>query len=614
MQKREDSMKQIIILIAAITTFLVAGIAGAADFYAAPAGVGVACSQAVPCALLDALNAASANDEDDTVHLAAGTYDASGGNTFAWNTTKNYAVTIIGSGSGASIIDGKTTDQGMLLWTSNVAGNDTNAHITVQNLTFKDGNYNGDGGGLQINTLDADVTVDHCDFTGNSASMGLAAGGGLYIATENGTITVKNSEFNGNSAAGYGAGAEIEVANSGTIQITNNVFSNNPSGDYGGGAYIDIESNSTATVSNNVFAGNSAAGTAGGGLYFYSNQGNAIVTGNLFDDNSSIDGGGMLGYTNAGSFTVTNNTFVNNSATRYGGALYADTQPGAVAFHTYNNIFRGNTALDTGPDAYLSDAGGITNNMFNNIISGYYSVCENTGGCTPDINYVNNITSNPLFVDAASGDFHLQEGSPAIDAGNNNAPSLPAQDFEGDQRTIDGDEDGTATVDIGVDEFVPNPSISLSVAALDFASTPGGRSITVTNTGTVLAIGAIASADPLAPPFSITADTCSNTVLPHLGTCSITVDFDPATVAAVPKTGAFFAGMGLLFFGAAITGSRRRRQFVITLLILAALGGFLSSCSGSSGGRTPVNYSDTFDVPSNDPVNPSVTVLVSGLY
>jgi hypothetical protein len=58
-----------------------------------------------------------------------------------------------------------------------------------------------------------------------------------------------------------------------------------------------------------------------------------------------------------------------------------------------------------------------------------------------------------LFVDAANGDFRLADGSPCIDAGTNAAPGLPDYDFEGDDRILDGDGDGTAIVDMGVDEF-----------------------------------------------------------------------------------------------------------------------------------------------------------------
>jgi hypothetical protein len=67
------------------------------------------------------------------------------------------------------------------------------------------------------------------------------------------------------------------------------------------------------------------------------------------------------------------------------------------------------------------------------------------------INLTGNINQDPLL----SADFHLFVNSPCIDAGTNAAPGIPASDFDGDGRFIDGNEDGLAAVDIGADEFVP---------------------------------------------------------------------------------------------------------------------------------------------------------------
>jgi len=63
-----------------------------------------------------------------------------------------------------------------------------------------------------------------------------------------------------------------------------------------------------------------------------------------------------------------------------------------------------------------------------------------------------NIDADPLFVNPVMGDYHLRPGSPCIDAGNSSVPGLPLTDFEGDPRIMDGDRDGTAIVDMGVDE------------------------------------------------------------------------------------------------------------------------------------------------------------------
>jgi hypothetical protein len=76
---------------------------------------------------------------------------------------------------------------------------------------------------------------------------------------------------------------------------------------------------------------------------------------------------------------------------------------------------------------------------------------EQTGSnCEPGIG---DISADPMFVDAANSDYHLQYNSPCIDAGTN-VPEFPDYDFEGDLRILDGDNDGTAVVDMGADEYV----------------------------------------------------------------------------------------------------------------------------------------------------------------
>ncbi|HEX2490157.1 MAG TPA: choice-of-anchor Q domain-containing protein, partial [Blastocatellia bacterium] len=61
------------------------------------------------------------------------------------------------------------------------------------------------------------------------------------------------------------------------------------------------------------------------------------------------------------------------------------------------------------------------------------------------------------------GDYRLQPASPSIDAGDNQAPNLLDTDLDGNTRILDGDGDGTATVDMGVDEFLAPPSEGISL-------------------------------------------------------------------------------------------------------------------------------------------------------
>jgi hypothetical protein len=78
-----------------------------------------------------------------------------------------------------------------------------------------------------------------------------------------------------------------------------------------------------------------------------------------------------------------------------------------------------------------------------------------------------NIHETGGFVDPASGDFHLSAGSPLVDAGD---PGVASQaDFDGSQRSLDGNGDGTAAPDIGAFEVPAKP-----IPVVDPPATPGG--------------------------------------------------------------------------------------------------------------------------------------------
>lgn len=72
-----------------------------------------------------------------------------------------------------------------------------------------------------------------------------------------------------------------------------------------------------------------------------------------------------------------------------------------------------------------------------------------------------NIDKDPIFVTpvnpsnapTTSGDLRLQSSSPALDARNNEFVTAVTTDLDGAQRIVDGDLDGTPTVDMGAYEF-----------------------------------------------------------------------------------------------------------------------------------------------------------------
>ena len=114
-----------------------------------------------------------------------------------------------------------------------------------------------------------------------------------------------------------------------------------------------------------------------------------------------------------------------------------------------NCIFYGNGPAADSRNAYVATAANIQNTCYPEAVEG------NTTG---------NFAANPLFVNAETGDFHLQYGSPCIDAGQN----LLTVDLDGDERPQDGNGDDVAVSDLGCYEMPPNETplvVTMQVAS-----------------------------------------------------------------------------------------------------------------------------------------------------
>ncbi len=222
---------------------------------------------------------------------------------------------------------------------------------------------------------------------------------------------------------------------------------------YGGGMF---NINSSPSVSNCLFSRNSAQGI-GGGMANY--PGSPTVSNCIFSGNSAnIAAGGMFNYTPS-SPTVTNCIFSGNSAGMWGGAISSTGSSLTIT----NCSFSGNSA---GIDGGVMLNNGSSPIITNCILWGNSSGMSNTNGGNPVITFsivqggftgTGNLNVDPLFVSqpdytsapTTTGDLHLQQCSPAIDAGTNTG--APSNDLDGNTRPYNAT--GSATVDMGAYEY-----------------------------------------------------------------------------------------------------------------------------------------------------------------
>jgi parallel beta-helix repeat protein len=305
---------------------------------------------------------------------------------------------------------------------------ETGGQVTLKSLVMRNGFMTGNtaadfGGALKL-VGPGQVNIQDSVIRDNSAYMAGA------IDVRNGmNLIVLNSEISSNSSESS-AGA-IFAYSAGMI-LRNSIVADNTSGAVGGALYLEL---GWYELEDNAFLGNHA--TAGGALYVRQGPNMYLfLDKNLFSGNVAADRGGALlytDYTTSPMVQVWNNTFYANQAAQ-GGAVYADGTGDLT-----NNTFSGNGAATAGASLFFTD--GSSNTLTNNIIANGTggAECDGEGTFSTDGSHnlvgdgsavcMPSVTGDPMLEPPADNGgptltMALQDGSPAIDAGDDGSCAL----------------------------------------------------------------------------------------------------------------------------------------------------------------------------------------------
>ena len=400
-------------------------------------------------------------------------------------------------------------------------------------VTIIDGNQNGivvtfaDGEGRQ--SVINGFTIQNAALPPNASSAQMSDG--IWAGGTNPTIT--------NNVITHNRGYGIEV-DRGSAYISGNTISYTstqypPAEDYGcdyddgsginfGGTSNDI---TDAPIIDHNTIENNVAHCGGGGIRLDAAPSTTRISNNIIANNQSLGEGGGIWYTNGDQVSIFQNLIYGNVAGAAGGGIYLgfsseiNGATGPLVVWITNNTIAGNSIV---PNPLLYDfyvngsqvnfAGYVSQTaFFNDIIVGgdsyaavscwpayeYLSgdppVAVNSdllntagpalGGWCSGTSGFGNISSDPQFNNAATGDYHLQSGSPAIDSGYNAALGLLAQDLDGNPRIQNHTGISQAIVDMGVYEAAGSANLrsaSQTVLTAQSMSVEYGRAVNLTAT------------------------------------------------------------------------------------------------------------------------------------
>jgi fibronectin type 3 domain-containing protein len=336
------------------------------------------------------------------------------------------------------------------------------------------------GGGGMYNNTSSSPTLNNITIRGNTSALG---GGGLE--NHNSPVTLNNVVITGNSRVG------IHNVNNSTLSLTNVSITGNTSSSDGGGIY---NFSSTLTMTDVNITGNTSS-SSGGGIYSTDSSPLTLNRVTIAGNKASSAGGGICN-SSSSAVTLTNVCVTGNSAGTWGGGIYTSTTSASASLTLTNVTIAGNYGggamsggIGSGGGIHNGTASVIKPQIWNSIIWGNRADtgmdADIAGGviinfsmykihCSdyPETDYTDpkytletggedhNLTGaayTPKFVffqqasantPALQGDFHLDTGSAAINAGYNGYfTASPKTDLDGNSRIVGG------KIDMGAYEF-----------------------------------------------------------------------------------------------------------------------------------------------------------------
>ncbi|MBC8234384.1 leucine-rich repeat domain-containing protein [bacterium] len=324
-------------------------------------------------------------------------------------------------------------------------GNDTNDGLTwaTAKWTIQ--------AGIDIASNGDTVLVADGTYTGEGNKDLDFGGKAITVTSENGSDNCIIDCEGSYSGFYFHSGETSESVVSG-FTITNGYGSY---GGYGGGGISCYSS--SPMIQNNKIIGNFGTG-GGGGISCYSSS-PIIQSNEIIGNSGDLYGGGIYCRENS-SPTIQNNKIYENSAEYDGGGIFCLENSFPVVLNT---ILWANNPCEINVDG--SSEINIT-----------YSTIQ--GGWEGK----SNIDADPLFVDAANGDYHLSDGSSCIGAGTSDG--APTTDIEGNTRGMPPD---MGAYENPLDAPLSPPSIAVTPSPITFGAIlvdeAGTITVSIGNTG-----------------------------------------------------------------------------------------------------------------------------------